>query len=103
MATTRTTGAPEAEIVREYGPHPGMVEIHGVTFDGTHVWFARGESLVALDPESGELVREIDVAADAGTAFDGKYLWQIAGDRIQKIEPRSGKVVATISAPAKGR
>jgi len=28
-------------------------------------------------------VRELDVAADAGTAFDGKHLWQIAEDRIQ--------------------
>ena len=101
--TTRTSRARQAEILREYGPHPGMDQIHGVTFDGTHVWCARGESIVALDPASGALVREITVAADAGTAFDGRYLWQIAGDRIQKIEPRSGKVVANIPAPAKGR
>ena len=103
MTTTRTSKAPQAEILREYGPHAGMQQIHGVTFDGTHVWFARGESLVALDPESGALVRELAVAADAGTAYDGRYLWQIAGDQIQKVDPRSGKVVATIPAPSQGR
>ena len=74
-----------------------------MTFDGAHVWFARGESIVALDPGGGALVRELAVAADAGTAFDGEYLWQLAGDRIQKVDPRSGEVVATIPAPAHGR
>jgi glutamine cyclotransferase len=92
-----------AEVVREYGPYPGIDRVHGVTFDGAHVWFARGESLVALDPESGAIVRELPVAAHAGSAFDGEHLWQIADDRIQKVDPRSGKVVATIPAPAGGR
>jgi len=93
----------QAEILREYGPYPGMNQIHGVTFDGAHVWFARGESIVALDPQSGALVRELPVTAEAGTAFDGKYLWQLADDRIQKVDPRSGQIVATIPAPAHGR
>jgi glutamine cyclotransferase len=92
-----------AEIVREYGPFPGMDNIGGVTFDGTQVWFARGEGIVALDPKSGALVRELAVPAEAGTAFDGKYLWQIADARIQKVDPQSGKVLATIPAPARGR
>src|SRR5262245_15926361 len=93
----------QAEIVREYGPYPGINQIGGVTFDGAHVWFARGESIVAFDPKSGAVVREIAVTAEAGTAFDGKYLWQIADARIQKVDPRSGEVVATIPAPANGR
>jgi|SRR5262245_844934 len=101
MATKRTTK--RAEILREYGPYPGIDHVHGVTFDGERVWFARGKGLVALDPERGALVRELPVAADAGTAFDGEYLWQIAGDRIQKVDPRSGEIVATIPAPAQGR
>src|SRR5262249_55171554 len=92
-----------AEILREYGPYPGMNHIHGVTFDGTQVWFARGESIVALDPKSGALVRELPVTAEAGTAFDGKHLWQLADDRIQKVDPSAGKAVATIPAPAHGR
>ena len=103
MKTTRKSKSQQAEILREYGPYPGMDHINGVTFDGSQVWFARGESIVALDPKSGALVRELPVAAEAGTAFDGKYLWQIAGDRIQKVDPRSGKVIASIPAPAQGR
>src|SRR5678816_3984929 len=103
MKTTRKSESKQAEIVREYGPFPGMDQIHGVTYDGTQVWFARGESIVALNPKSGAVVREIAVPAEAGTAFDGTYLWQLAEDRIQKVDPRSGQVVATIPAPAHGR
>jgi streptogramin lyase len=103
MKTTQKSKPRQAEILREYGPYPGINQIHGVTFDGAKVWFARGESIVALDPESGALVRELAVAADAGTAFDGKYLWQLADGRIQKVDPSSGQVIATIPAPAHGR
>ncbi|AZO08465.1 MULTISPECIES: PQQ-binding-like beta-propeller repeat protein [unclassified Mesorhizobium] len=91
-----------AEILREYGPFPGVAKVAGVTFDGEKVWFASGDKLNALDPGTGATQRSIDVAADAGTAFDGKHLYQIAEDRIQKIEPATGKVVATIPAPGNG-
>jgi streptogramin lyase len=103
MTTTRKSKSRQAEVLREYGPYPGMDHIHGVTFDGAQVWFARGESIVALDPKSGALVRELAVEADAGTAFDGEYLWQLADGRIQKVDPNSGQVVATIPAPSQGR
>lgn len=106
MATRKKSTQPKsrpAEIVREYGPFPGTEEIAGVTFDGTQVWLARGESIVALDPKSGTLGRELAVPAHAGTAFDGKHLWQLANDRIQKVDPRSGRIIATIPAPAHGR
>jgi glutamine cyclotransferase len=88
-----------AEIVREYGPFPGVDHVHGVTFDGQRVWFAAGDKLIALDPASGKTARSIAVAAHAGTAFDGKHLFQIAQDRIQKIDPATGSVLATIPAP----
>jgi glutamine cyclotransferase len=88
-----------AEILREYGPFPKVEHVHGVTFDGEHVWFASGSRLNALDPASGEVVRTIDVPARAGTAFDGQHLFQLAADRIQKIDPRTGDVLATIPAP----
>ncbi len=99
---TQRTSRP-AEIVREYGPFPGTEDVAGVTFDGQQVWFARGESIVALDPKSGALGRELAVPAHAGTAFDGKHLWQIADDRIQKVDPRTGHVLGTIPAPGGGR
>jgi outer membrane protein assembly factor BamB len=91
-----------AEILREYGPFPGVDHVHGVTFDGQHVWFASGDKLNALDPASGKVLRAIDVAAHAGTAFDGQYLYQIAEDRIQKIDQKTGRVLATIPAPGGG-
>ena len=91
-----------AEILREYGPFPGVDQVHGVTFDGQHVWFASGDKLNAFDPASGKALRSIDVAAHAGTAFDGRHLFQIAEDRIQKIDPKTGRVLATIPAPGGG-
>jgi len=92
----------EAEILRDYGPFPGIDQVHGVTFDGRHIWFASGDRLNALDPANGQVLRVIDVAAHAGTAFDGQHLYQIAEDRIQKIDPETGRVLATIPAPGGG-
>ena len=92
----------QADIVHEYGPFPGVEGVHGVTYDGQHVWFAAGDKLTELDPESGTPLRSIDVAAHAGTAFDGQHLFQLAEDRIQKIDPHTGVVVATIPAPGGG-
>jgi glutamine cyclotransferase len=98
----RNENARAAEVVREYGPFDEIPHVHGVSWDGRHVWIAAGDRLHACDPESGALVRAIDVAAHAGTAFDGRYLFQIAESRIQKIDPVSGRVVATIPAPGSG-
>src|ERR1700716_899103 len=91
-----------AEIVRDYGPFPGIDSVNGVTYDGQQVWFAAGDTLNAFDPASGKMLRSSDVAAHAGTAFDGQHLFQLAEDRIQKIDPKTGRVLATIPAPGGG-
>jgi glutamine cyclotransferase len=91
----------KAEITREYGPFPDVDRVGGVTYDGQHVWFASGERLNALEPESGKIERSISVPAHAGTAFDGRHLFQIAEGRIQKIDPKTGRVLSTIPAPSK--
>jgi len=91
-----------AEIVREYGPFPGIDGVHGVSFDKRRVWFASGNRLNSLDPESGELLGAIEIAAHAGTAFDGRHLFQIADAVIRKIDPETGEVLATIPAPGGG-
>lgn len=88
-----------ARIVREFGPFPGVEAIHGVTFDGRRVWFASGDRLTALDPESGATPVVFTMTARAGTAFDGTHLFQVAGDRIQRIDPESGRVLGTIPVP----
>src|SRR5215469_18452591 len=92
----------KAEIVREYGPFPGVDRVAGVSFDGRNVWFASGDKLNAFDPASGKPERSIDVAAQAGTAFDGQHLFQLADERIQKIDPKTGRVLSTIPAPPGG-
>jgi len=106
MDRTRSGDAPAgvqaAEVVREYGPFPDAPRVAGVTFDGSHVWFATGDTLQEFDPSSGRALRAIAVASDAGTAFDGQYFYQLADSRIQKVDPETGAVVATIPAPGKG-
>lgn len=89
----------QAEILREYGPFPGVDAVHGLTFDGEQVWFATGNRLVAMDPQTGQTPRALDITANAGTAFDGTYLYQIADGRIQKVDPSSGEILSTIPAP----
>src|SRR6516165_9868945 len=88
----------KAEVIREYGPFPEAEHIHGVSFDGKHVWFASGNRLHTFDPESGNMLRSLDVAGHAGTAFDGKHLFQIAENRIHQIDPKTGNVLRTIQS-----
>jgi len=84
-----------AAVVREYGPFEDAGHVHGLTYDGRHVWFASGDKLNALDPVSGRIVRSFAAAAHAGTAFDGRHLYQIAEDRIQKIDPQTAGVAVS--------
>jgi glutamine cyclotransferase len=104
MTLNKPTDAPlqPAEIVREYGPFGGDGRVHGVSHDGRNVWAATGTQLVAFDPTSGEAVRTLPRACDAGTAFDGTHLYQIAEARIDKIDPATGQVLASIPAPGSG-
>ena len=99
---TSKAGTSKAEILREYGPFPGADTVNGVSYDGHSVWFASGDKLNALDPDTGKVQRSIDVAAHAGTAFDGQHLFQLAESRIQKIDPATGRVLSTIPAPGGG-
>ena len=92
----------DAEIVREYGPFPGVEGVHGVTYDGQNVWFCSGDKLNAFDPSSGKMLRTLDIASHAGTAFDGEHLYQIAESKIHKVDPKTGKILATIPAPGGG-
>ena len=91
-----------AEVTREYGPFAGADAVHGVSFDGRHVWAATGAALLAIDPDTGQTVRSLPIPCDAGTAFDGTHLYQIAEARIDRIDPQSGKVLGSIPAPGGG-
>jgi glutamine cyclotransferase len=102
-----------ATIVREYGPFPDVTHVHGVSYDGTNIWIATGDTLNAIDTASGKTVRALDVPAHAGTAFDGRHLYQISGDRIQEgslwvgqhrkrkihqVDPQTGAILRTIES-----
>ena len=89
-----------AEILQEFGPFPGNTQVAGVTYDGEVVWWASEKKLNALDPDTGEIVRFLEVPAHAGTAYDGRHLYQIADGRIQKINPETGDVLSSIPAPS---
>jgi glutamine cyclotransferase len=98
-SSTRTPGTRQtATVVREYGPLP-VERVHGLTHDGTHVWFAHGKKIAAMNPETGAIEKEVEVTAEAGTAFDGTHLYQIGEDKIRKVEPKTGHVVATLPTP----
>ncbi len=89
----------QAQILREYGPFPDVDAVHGVSYDGRQVWFATGDKLITLDPDSGKTQRTLNMVANAGTAFDGKFLYQISDGSILKLDPANGRVHATIPAP----
>src|SRR4029453_5087835 len=91
-----------AVIVREYGPFPDVGQVGGVSYDGTNIWIAAGDTMKAIDPERGTIVRSVNVRARRGPSFDGKYLFQISGIRIQKVDPESGRVVSSIPTPDGG-
>jgi outer membrane protein assembly factor BamB len=98
---TTTTKRGEADVVGTYGPF-GEGGVHGVTFDGKLVWFARDNELVAFDPETETVVHRHAVPADAGTAFDGENLYQLAEGEILVIRPADGRVLRKLPAPGKG-
>jgi len=92
----------KAEVVHEYEPIDSR-SIHGVTFDGKLVWFARDDEIVAFDPDSEKVVRRLPVpAASAGTAFDGEHLYQLAKGEILVVQPSDGRIVRKLPAPGKG-
>lgn len=97
---TMNTKTMTAEIVREYGPFPGVEAVHGVSYNGKQVVFASGEKLNILDTASGKILRSLNVASAAGTAYDGAHVYQIDGEQINKLDPDTGRVLATIPAPA---
>ena len=93
----------DAEVARECVPFADRGRVHGVTFDGRLVWFARDDELVAFDPAAERVVKRLSVpGADAGTAFDGKHLYQLAKNEVIVIDPTDGRVVRRFRAPADG-
>src|SRR5216684_226674 len=92
-----------AEIVREYGPYPGAPHVHGVSFDGSLVWFAAGERLRALEPATGKAVSTIPAPGggrDSGLTWAEGTLWvgQYRDRKIHQIDPKTGAILRTIES-----
>jgi len=79
-----------AEIIREYGPFPGVENVHGLTLMTVqHVLVCVPETrLNALDPtKAGQSCARSMFPAHAGTAFDRPSIcFRSPRDRIQKID-----------------
>jgi outer membrane protein assembly factor BamB len=103
-STNRSQRGEDAEVAREYVPFEGgSGRVHGVTFDGKLVWFARDDEVVAFDPATEQVVKRLPVpSANAGTAFDGKHIYQLAKGEIVVLDPSDGRVVRRFRAPEDG-
>src|SRR5206468_2706805 len=92
-----------AEIVREYGPFPGVDNVGGVTYDGQQVWFASGDKLNAFDPATGRVLATIPApggGGDSGLAWAEGTLWvgQYRDRKIHQIDPQTGAILRTIES-----
>src|SRR5229473_2303081 len=92
-----------AEIIREYGPFPGVDHVHGVTYDGEHVWFATGDKLNLIDPKSGCVLATIPAPGggrDSGLTWAEGTLWvgQYRDRKIHQIDPQTGAILRTIES-----
>ena len=90
-----------ADILREYGPFPGVDGVRRHVRRAIRVVRVRRQAECARPGARHDrpLARR---RRACGTAFDGRHLYQIVEDRIEKIDPESGRVLATIPAPGKG-
>jgi hypothetical protein len=75
----------------------GVTRAHGVTFDGSQVWLATGETL------QGRVVAKIPAPGkgnDSGLTWAVGTLWvgQYRDRKIHQIEPATGKILRTIES-----
>ena len=73
----------------------------GLTFDGNHLWGCDGDKILEIEPESGEVLRTIDVPpGGSGLAWAEGALWlgQYRDRKILKIDPETGEVLETLSS-----
>jgi glutamine cyclotransferase len=90
----------KATVVRTYGPFP-VERVHGVTHDGTHVWFGE-DKIRKVDPKTGRVVATLATPGttndNSGLAWEGDTLWvgQYKGRAIHQIDATTGKVLKTL-------
>src|ERR1044072_2045577 len=67
-------------VIAEYPLPPGEPRdvTHGLTFDGSLLWHAKGNHLASIDPSTGQVVAEYrlnQIKRVSGLAWDDKGLW----------------------------
>ncbi len=84
---------------------PGHGDSRGLTWDGTHLWFAEDDSkfLFKIDTTSGAVLDSFPLPGLSYTedlAWDGKNIWHAEyNGKVYKIDPTNGTYLDTISAP----
>lgn len=77
----------------------------GLAYDGEVLWVSspRSKYIVALDPENGDIIRNITnpVSTPWGLAWDGSYLWIDSANslKLYQINTIDGSVISSINAP----
>ena len=70
------TGNVVAEYPAPAGSRPDGT--HGLTWDGSRLWHAKGNRLSAIDPATGNILAEYylsELKRPSGLAWDGQALW----------------------------
>src|SRR5229473_1056631 len=92
-----------AEILREYGPFPGVDHVHGVTFDGQQLFQIAEDRIQKIDPKTGRVLATIPApggGTDSGLAWAEGSLWvgQYRDRKIHQIDPLTGAILRTIES-----
>jgi glutamine cyclotransferase len=92
-----------AEIIREYGPFPGVDRVNGVTFDGQHLFQIAEDRIQKIDPQTGRVLATIPApggGADSGLAWAEGSLWvgHYRERKIHQVDPETGKILRSIES-----
>ena len=83
----------------ELAPNP----VFSVTVGAGGVWVTRGNTLVRIDPKSGEPVARYPVPPPVSIAADDDWVWLTTQDeRLLRIDARTGARTGTLALPATG-
>ena len=91
-----------AEIVHEYGPFAGADSVHGVTYDGQHLFQIAEDRIQKIDPKTGLVLATIPApgGGDSGLVWAEGTLWvgQHRDRRIHQVDPERGAILRTIES-----
>jgi hypothetical protein len=74
-----------------------------VAFDGARIWMSGGNSVIKLDPETGDVIAQVPLTAPTAIAFDGSNMWVstvgdglTTQDSLVEIDPATNSIKSTI-------